>query len=506
MIESRASICAVITEHSAESARRAIEHAATVADLIELRLDYLRDFDFTNPASLSTLLQDKRRPVIITCRSVAEGGAQAVDDDARLRLLVEGARQMADYCDIEAAHYDAAAKLGPDLSKLIVSYHNFDETPSDLDGIYDRITNLPAALHKIVTRADRIADSLAIFRLLDRSRAEGQNLIALAMREPGLITRILGPVRGSFLTYGALGPGRESAQGQPSCIELRDVYRANQLTRDTTITGIIGKPVGHSASPVMHNAVFKSLGMDFVYLPFEVEDVAEFFIRFVRSETRELDWKVRGFSVTIPHKTNVIPLLDEIDATASLVGAVNTVVLSEGKLKGYNTDVQGAIEPLEKICSIDGERCGVIGAGGAARAVAYGLISKGARVTIFARDVNKARALADSFGADVAPLESLSSSDVQVVINTTPVGLCGHSEDSSPVARSALRNRRVAYDLVYNPLETQFLKDARAEGCQIISGIEMLVAQAALQFELWTNRQAPLDLMREAALERVSQR
>jgi shikimate dehydrogenase len=254
----------------------------------------------------------------------------------------------------------------------------------------------------------------------------------------------------------------------------------------------------------MHNKAFDSLGIDFVYLPFEVENVDEFFIRFVRPETHELDWNIKAFSVTIPHKTKVIPLLDEIDETASLVGAVNTVTISGGKLKGYNTDVRGAIEPLEKICTVDGDSCGVIGAGGAARAVTYGLISKGARVTIFARDVNKARSLGESFGAEVSPVESLASSDVRIVINTTPVGMHGHSEHLSPVPRSALRNRRVAYDLVYNPLETQFLKDARIEGCRTISGIEMLVAQAALQFELWTNQRAPLDLMRKAALEKVS--
>ncbi|HEX8186071.1 MAG TPA: shikimate dehydrogenase, partial [Blastocatellia bacterium] len=410
------------------------------------------------------------------------------------------------YCDIEAAYYDAALKFRPDLSKLIVSYHNFHETPSGLNRIYDRVTGLRAAIHKIVTRAGSITDSLAIFRLLDRAHNEGRSLIALAMQEPGLITRILGPSRGGFLTYAALERGRESAPGQPGCEEMRDLYRANRLTRDTAITGIIGKPVAHSASPAMHNRAFKSLGLDFVYLPLEVENVDEFFKRFVRHDTREMDWNVRGFSVTIPHKTRVIPLLDEIDKEASLVGAVNTVVISEGRLKGHNTDVKGAIEPLEKVCRVDGESCGVIGAGGAARAVIYGLISRGARVTVFARDPIKARALGESLGVSVAPLESLRSSDVQIIINTTPVGMHGHSEHLSPVPRPVLRNRRVAYDLVYNPLETQFLKDARDEGCHTISGIEMLIAQAALQFALWTGQQPPLDLMRRAALDKLSGR
>jgi 3-dehydroquinate dehydratase/shikimate dehydrogenase len=478
--------------------------AADVADLIELRLDYLQDFDFSNPASLWPLLKDKPLPVIITCRAISEGGVQRVDDETRLRLLVEGARRMADYCDIEAAYYTIAARLSPDLTRLIISHHNFTETPSDLNSVYDRITALPAAVHKIVTRANAIKDSLAVFRLLDRARDEGRNIIALAMREPGLMTRIMGPSRGCFLTYASLERGKESAAGQPICKELRDIYRIQDITRDTLITGIIGKPVAHSASPFMHNHAFKALGLDFVYLPFEVDNVDEFFTRFVLPGTREIEWQLRGFSVTIPYKTGVIPFLDEIDATASKVGAVNTIVIGDGRIKGYNTDVEGAIKPLENILPLDGVSCGVIGAGGAARAVVYGLICKGARVKIFAREVNKARALAESFGVSVAPLESLESSDVQIVINTTPVGMHGHSERLSPVPRSALRGRRVAYDLVYNPLETQFLRDARAEGCHIISGIEMLVEQAALQFALWTNRQAPHDLMLRAALEKLS--
>ena len=504
MRESRVRICAVITERTVEAARLAIRRAAEAADLIELRLDYLNDFDFTDPANLWPLVKDKPLPIIITCRATSEGGVQQVDDETRLRLLVEGARRMADYCDVEAAYYDAASKLSPDLARLIISYHNFTATPSDLNSVYDRVTALPAAIHKIVTRANDIEDSLAVFHLLDRARRDGRNIIALAMGEPGLITRIIGPSRGSFLTYASVERGRESAAGQSVCKDLRDTYRLHELTRDTIITGVIGKPVAHSASPFMHNRAFKALGLDFVYLALEVDRVEEFFARFVRQATREIDWRLRGFSVTIPHKTSVYSFLDEIDATASRVGAVNTVVIDEGRITGYNTDVEGAIKPLESVLSLDGESCGVIGAGGVARAVTYGLISKGARVKIFARDAAKARAFAESFGVAALPLESLQSSDVQIVINTTPVGMHGHSEQASPVARTALRGRRVAYDLVYNPIQTQFLKDATAEGCRIISGIEMLVAQAALQFELWTNRKAPLDLMREAALEKLS--
>jgi 3-dehydroquinate dehydratase/shikimate dehydrogenase len=504
MSENPVRVCAVITEPTIDAARASIKHAADAADLIELRLDYLRDFDFADPSSLRLLLDHKPVPVIITCRAVSEGGRQPVDDHIRIPLLVEGARQFADYCDVEAACYGEAALLSPVLSRLIVSYHNFAETPADLDSIYDRVTALPAAVHKIVTRAGSLTDSLASFKLLSRARNETRQVIVLSMGEAGLVTRVLGPAFGSFLTYGALARGRGSAPGQPTCDELADLYRVRRLSPATSITGILGAPVEHSASPAMHNRAFAELGLDFVYLPFETRDLAGFFARFVRPSTREIGWNPRGFSVTLPHKTAVIPLLDEIDSTALKTGAVNTIIVDEERLIGYNTDVRGAMEPLEKACEPTGESCAVIGAGGAARAVICGLLERGARVTVFARDPSKASMLPGSFSVSVLPLESLASSDARVVINTTPVGMRGHSEGSSPIPGGVLRGRSIAYDLVYNPLETRFLKDARAEGCQAISGLEMLVAQAALQFELWTGQPAPVEAMRKAAMEKIA--
>jgi 3-dehydroquinate dehydratase/shikimate dehydrogenase len=504
MSEARARVCAVIAEESIEAARAAIKRAAEVADMVELRLDYLRDFDFSRTENLKLLLEDKPLPAIITCRAVDEGGCQHVETSARLRLLVEGARQVADYCDVEAAYYDQAMQLSPDPSRLIVSYHNFAETPADLHAVYRRLCSLPAAIHKIATRARSVSDALSLFRLLECARAERRRLVALAMGEPGFITRVLGPAWGSFLTYGSVASGRESAPGQASCEELKRSYRIQELSRNTAVTGIIGQPVSQSASPAMHNAAFSALGLDFVYLPIEVSDLVEFFERFIRSESREMDWRLRGLSVTIPHKTAVMRLLDEIDPVARSAGAVNTVLVEGDRLVGYNTDVQGAIAPLERICALSGTSCAVIGAGGAARAVVYGLVERGARVTIFARDPAKACALGDNFGAAVLPLGALESSNAQVVINATPVGMRWHSEGHSPIPREALRGRHVAYDLVYNPIDTRFLKDARAQGCKTISGIEMLIAQAALQFELWTGKKPPLALMREAALRKLA--
>ncbi|HKQ08761.1 MAG TPA: shikimate dehydrogenase [Blastocatellia bacterium] len=504
MPDKSARICAVITESGVAAARAAMQSAAAVADIIELRLDYLRDFDFNNPDRLSALLDDKPLPVIVTCRAVDEGGQQEVAEAVRLRLLTEALRRGADYCDIEAAHYDEGTAARLDASRLIVSYHNFSKTPADLSAIYERLTRRPAAIHKIAVRANDITDALRVLGLLDRAATEHRPLIAIAMQEAGLLTRILGPVRGSFLTYGSLARGHESAPGQVTCEELRDLYRIHRLTPDTQVVGIVGRPVSHSASPQMHNRAFQEMGLDFVYLPFEVNEVGEFFKRLVRPATREIDWPLRGFSVTIPHKAAVIPFLDELDETARRIGAVNTVVIKGERLIGYNTDADGAMAPLEAVTDLRQARCAVIGTGGSARALVFGLRERGARVTLFARNPAKAAALANEFDLAAHPVESLATSDAEIIINTTPVGMLNHDEGTSLVRRDVWADRKIAYDLIYNPPETRFLADARLHGCVTINGVEMLAAQAARQFELWTGRKPPIEVLRAAILEKVN--
>jgi 3-dehydroquinate dehydratase / shikimate dehydrogenase len=505
MINNHAKICAVITEENVEAARNAIKRAALEADIIEVRLDYLRDFDFTRVDALGDLLDENSLPLILTCRDFDEGGKQKIDNSIRLPLLVEGAKKFADYCDIEAAHYEEAAKLSPDSAKLIVSYHNFEETPASLSVIYERLTALPAAIHKIATRANHLTDSLATFQLLELAEKDGRTMIVLSMNEAGMITRLLGTSRGSFLTYGSLSDGKTSAPGQFSCNELRDIYRINHLTRETQITGVIGNPVSHSASPAMHNAAFAAHDLDFVYLPIEVQALAEFFTRFVVPKSREMRWNLRGLSVTIPHKVAVMPWLNEIDKTAATIGAVNTIVIEGAAIKGYNTDVQGALEPLEKFCQLEGKRCAVAGAGGAARAVIYGLVERGVRVSVFARDLQKATRLTDDFEVEILPLESITSYQADILVNTTPIGMRGHSEGQSVVPQSSLQRYPIVYDLVYNPLDTRLLKEAREAGCLTIGGLEMLVAQAGLQFELWTGQRPDAELMRQAAIKKLFQ-
>jgi shikimate dehydrogenase len=244
----------------------------------------------------------------------------------------------------------------------------------------------------------------------------------------------------------------------------------------------------HSVSPQIHNAAFASEGINGVYLPFEVKDVDSFFKRMVDPRTRELDWNLRGLSVTAPHKQKVIKHLDWLEPTAKESGAVNTVVVEENRLLGYNTDAAGFIEPLlKRFDSLTGKKVAILGAGGAARAAIWALQREKARVTLFARSVDKARTLADLFDILCKPLYSSTFAYYDVVINTTPLG-SGEHINESPATRQQLNGARCVYDLIYNPIETKLMREARRVGCETLGGLEMLVAQAKLQFELWTGK------------------
>lgn len=488
-------ICVPITETNAEAFLQAIEAAAATADIIELRLDYLTETALVE--LLAALPQRKpTTPLLFTFRPREQGGRRDLTLEDRLQFwrdLPEGVKACLTFADFELDLVEHLATQPPPLpwEQIICSHHNFDETPANLNDIYDRIARTPAAVIKLATKAKRIADCLPLFDLMQRGE---KPVIVLGMGLPGMATRILALSRGAMLTFGALRRGAESASGQPTATELRELYRADQLSLHSEIYGVIGNPVGHSRSPLIHNAALKAVGRDAVYLPLEVDDAPTFLRDFVHPKTKKLVWNLRGLSVTIPHKLAVMPQLDFIDPAAQAVGAVNTIVVKGEELHGYNTDVNGAMKPLEKRIEINGARAAIIGAGGAARAICYGLRERGAQVTIYARDVQKAQFLASEFQAEAASIMAFTGA-VDLLINCTPVGMQGHQEGTSPVEAAALKNVQLVYDLIYNPLETQLLQDAKAAGCQTLGGMAMLIGQAAEQFRLWTGEDAPTEVM-----------
>jgi 3-dehydroquinate dehydratase / shikimate dehydrogenase len=321
------------------------------------------------------------------------------------------------------------------------------------------------------------------------------------MGDAGLTTRILGPSRGVFLTYGALEEDSGTAPGQITAEQMRSVYHIDKIDRQTRVHGLVGSPVMHSISPHVHNAAFEAEGINAVYIPFEVKNLKAFVQRMVQPASREMDWQLAGLSITAPHKLAVMQYLDWIDERAVEIGAVNTIVIEGNDLLGYNTDVDGFIEPL--LTAIDltaGSRAAVIGAGGAANAVLWSLKKQEVEVVLFVRNVEKAQELAEKFEVTCKQLDGANFEGFDVVVNATPLGSFGARQDQTPATSEQLRGVRLAYDLVYNPNETRFMREAATVGCKTLGGMEMLVAQARRQFKLWTGKEAPASVMHAAAL------
>lgn len=270
------------------------------------------------------------------------------------------------------------------------------------------------------------------------------------------------------------------------------------IDSDTVLYAVLGNPVAHSLSPLMHNAAFTRTGHNSVYVALKVTDPAT-----AVSGIRALG--VAGASVTIPFKTAVIDQLDQLDPVAAVIGAVNTIVNRDGSLVGYNTDGSGAARALTEKTSVKDKYIAVIGAGGAAHAIGYAMIRKGARVVIVNRGMARGESLAGNLHADFIPLNDFTGDYCEVLINTTPVGMVPDI-DAIPIDESVLRPDMIVMDAVYNPLTTRLLQMARRIGCVIVSGVDMFVYQGAAQFELWTHTPAPVEEMRSVVMAALRKR
>ena len=259
---------------------------------------------------------------------------------------------------------------------------------------------------------------------------------------------------------------------------------------------VFGDPVAHSLSPAMHNRAFAYSGYNGLYMAFKVSDISQ-----AIAGMRVLG--IKGASITIPHKINVMGQIDEIDEMAKNIGAVNTVVNHNGVLKGYNTDCNGATTALLRKTEISGRKIAILGAGGAARAIGFGIIAQGGSVTIYNRSKDRGEALADALNADFSPLMEAEKLNCDILINTTSVGMSPNVE-ASPISGEMLKPEMVVMDIVYNPIQTQLLKDAEKAGCTIIEGVDMFVFQGASQFELWTGKQAPVEIMKKTVLDAIN--
>jgi 3-dehydroquinate dehydratase/shikimate dehydrogenase len=315
---------------------------------------------------------------------------------------------------------------------------------------------------KFAISTDSVTDAISVWRLLERAKSYGRAFIPIAMGEAGKWTRILGLAHGAFMTYAALDEGDETAPGQLTAEDLLDIYRVKEFGTETEVYGVIAGDTRYSMSPYIHNAAFKAATMDRLFVPLQTADLEAFLRRMVRAETSEIDLNFRGFAVTNPYKEAIMELLDEIDESARTIGAVNTIKIENDRLIGFNTDADGFMLPLvERLKELRSARVAVIGAGGAARACVFALMRDGAEVKIYARDITKARSLADEFGTAYAPLTDHDLQfDTDILVNATPLGTQGELENETVVPVELLTGVKLVYDLTYNPRDTRLLREA----------------------------------------------
>lgn len=508
-------ICVSVCADNADEFIEKIKRAAEIADVIELRFDSLKkeEFCYEQPEKAEEVhnriydevLQLKcDKDTIQTFRPAQQGGFREISEKERDEFWNRGY----DGTGADVEEDRAEDILGRLYEPRICSYHDFEKAPDNLIEIFERLkkNQLATDIVKIAVHTNEITDSLAIWELHEKAKSNNKQLVPIAMGEAGKWTRILGLAYGSPITYASLESGNETAPGQISAKDLMEVYRVKELNEQTEIYGIIGKPVSHSVSPYMHNAAFKHHNLNAVYIPFEVGNLGDFVERMVRPETREIGWNLKGFSVTIPHKEAIMKYLDFIDEDAKKIGAVNTVQIVDGKLVGCNTDAHGFIEPLRSSYGdLKNAKVGIIGNGGVARACIYGLQKDGANITIFARNIENARPLLEEFNVQCSEFRAGETdfNELDILINTTPIGTKNSLENQTPATAEQLKNLHMVYDLVYNPFETLFLREAKSVEVPTLGGLAMLVAQGMKQFEIWTGLEAPMQIMSRTALQKL---
>jgi len=515
-------ICVPITASTNKEALRAVQRGCLAADCIELRMDLIAN------GNLRQLISAARRvspavKIIVTCRKKEEAlnaiksgkTASAKTKLQKLSILQEAISLGADFIDIELAEGKKAigqlkslcARRG-NKTKIIISYHDVKKTPSlaKLKEIFQSCAKEKPAVVKIVTYANDHEDNFRVLGLIPYARKHSQNIIALCMGEKGHISRIAGAKMGNFLGFAALTPQGQSAPGQ---LTVGDMNALNKILgeKKKIPTGylraaepqnfiLLGNPVAQSLSPLIHNAALKEMNINENYSACHVSDLND-----AMRGMKALN--IRGASVTIPFKVEIIRYLDDIDEDALEIGAVNTIINNKGKLAGANTDWLGIIMTLKEEVEIKGKTFVIVGAGGTARAAVYGIIKEGGLPVLLNRTLSKAKIIAEHFGCPFYPLSEISKLKADGLINTTSVGMYPDIL-KSPVPKNVLKSYKYVMDVIYNPLNTKLLKDAAAQGCRVFSGADMFVHQGEQQLRLWTKKEPPVALMKKMVLERLT--
>jgi 3-dehydroquinate dehydratase/shikimate dehydrogenase len=491
-------ICVVIGRTRHKMVQIEIQEAAKRgACLIELRLDFL-----AKAPDFKRLLSPKPCALIATVRRPQDGGRWSGTEEERRMLLRQAIVAGFDWVDLETDIADDIRRF-KDV-KRIISYHNMREVPGDLEQIHQHMCTQDADVIKIAVRAQQPGDNLRVLRLLKKA---SRPTVALCMGDLGGPSRILGARYGAPFTYAAFNKERGIAPGIPAFEELKKVYFYDQINADTAIYAVIGDPVAHSLSPLIHNTAFRHLGLNAVYIPIRVPrgDLAGFLKEFDRLP-------VHGYSVTIPHKEAALTVARDREDAADWIGAANTLVRTDHGFAAHNTDYQAALDSLTanlppapdgSMPTLHSRAALLLGAGGVARAVAHVLQRAGALLTVTNRTPERALKLKEEVGCRVCDWEARNSISCDLLVNCTSVGMHPNIDEMA-IHPSFLKPGLMVFDTVYTPETTLLIREARSRGCHVLTGVDMFVRQAALQFQLFTGKPAPIDLMRSVVKRALS--
>ena len=490
--------------------RMSNEHQLLAEDgvkLVELRLDFLR-----REPDLSRLIPERPTATVVTVRRSQDGGLWKESEEKRIRLLRSAIAAGPEYVDLEVDVASSIPRFGK--TRRIISYHDLEHTPVNLESLHQEMLTKDPDFIKIAVMPRNVDD---MFRFIGFIRAKndlakrngdrGVRIVGICMGEMGQATRILSKKFGMPFTYATFSKDRIIAPGMLVYKEIRDLYHHETTNAATDVYGIIGYPIGHSLSPLVHNRSFVEQKINAVYVPFPLgeEDVPRFL-------ERATEFGIKGLSVTIPHKVIVNKRLTKIDPAVDKVGACNTIVFKGDERFGYNTDYMAAVssielaaggKPTDEESVLDGKEALVLGAGGAGMALAYGLKKRGVHVTVVDIDGNKAFELSKHLECEVADWKARGNLKSDIVVNCTPAGM-HPNVNFTPYEKSDLRQGMIVFDAVYNPEQTLLLKSAKEKGCIVVSGVEMFVGQACLQFKLFTGQKASASFMRQLVKQAIS--
>jgi 3-dehydroquinate dehydratase / shikimate dehydrogenase len=468
---------------------------------IELRLDFL-----SKAVEFKRLTPQKKGPWVATLRRPTDGGRFAGTEDERQAILRQAiVAGCFEWVDLEVDIAEKIRRFGP--VKRIVSYHNFEGTPDNLEDIYGDLISKDADVCKLAVMANTMAD---VQRILKLQQAAKKPSVIFGMGELGLLTRFTAIKYGAPFLYAAFNRERSIAPGLPSCDDLKTTFPVRSIDADTQFLGVVGDPVSHSLSPVLHNHMLLRTRTNAFYVPLKVPAG-----ELKAGLTAFLTLPIQGVSVTIPHKEDAAALAVEKEPFVETAHAANTLVTrGDGRWSAHNTDYAAAVEALkfylgthlreDGTCpTLDQLDVLILGSGGVARALAHGLHAEKAHLTICARNEEKGHALAAEVHCKYAAWEGRHNVRCDVLINCTPMGM--HPKvDESPIHHSFLQPGMVVFDTVYTPETTLLIREAKARGCGVVTGVEMFVRQAAMQFELFTKKVPDLDKMREIVRKAMS--